>query len=100
MTRVIFRVQYEVDSEQMDEFKNIIKELKLINDFEGLERYSIYKIAGKKNIFEENMIFKSEADFENYDDGSNERLEKLTLKLEEVKLPNTTKYFTLKEIEY
>jgi len=98
MSKVIFSMQYEIKPEEKDEYIQSLKELKMLQKGEGIESYSVYEVKGKANVFEETIVFSSEDAFDNYDDASNERTELLNSKIEELKVPKTTKYNTLIEL--
>ena len=99
MAKVIFSVQYEINSENRNEYINSIKELKSLLKADGLESYSVFELKGKANHFEEIFVFSSQEAFDNYDDSENERVDILISKLEDLKIPNSTKYNTLFEVE-
>ncbi|MHC1736400.1 MAG: hypothetical protein AB9882_00150 [Ignavibacteriaceae bacterium] len=98
MSKIIFSMQYEIKAEEKEEYIESLKELKMLQKSEGVENYSVYEVKGRTNVFEEVIIFSSEEAFDNYDDASNERIELLNSKIEELKVPRTTKYNTLIEL--
>ncbi len=99
MSKVIFTVQYEIKPEKRNEYLTCMKELKLLVKAEGLQEYNLYEVKGKSLIFQEELIFLNKEAFDNYDDSSSERMDILISKLEEFKIPNSTKYATLNELE-
>lgn len=99
MSKVIFTVQYEIKPEKRNEYLTCMKELKLLVKAEGLQEYNLYEVKGKSLIFQEELIFLNKEAFDNYDDSSSERMDILISKLEEFKIPNSTKYATLYELE-
>lgn len=98
MSKIIFSMQYEIKAEEKEEYIESLKELKMLQKSEGVENYSVYEVKGRTNVFEEVIIFSSEEAFDKYDDASNERIELLNSKIEELKVPRTTKYNTLIEL--
>ncbi|NCS82473.1 MAG: hypothetical protein COW85_02310 [Ignavibacteria bacterium CG22_combo_CG10-13_8_21_14_all_37_15] len=97
MDKVIFSIQYEVQDNKREEFINSIKELKSLLKADGLESYSLFE--GKtKNYFQEVYQFSSKEAFDNFDDSENERVDILISKIEDFKVPNSTKYNTLYEV--
>ncbi|HRI46721.1 MAG: hypothetical protein KF721_04945 [Ignavibacteriaceae bacterium] len=100
MGKVKFSVQYEIDSTKRDEFLIAIKELRTFLKVDGLLSYSVYEIKGKANNFEEVYVFSSKETYDNYDDGENERMQILISKIEDLKVPSTTKYNTLYEVVF
>ena len=98
MSKVIFSVQYEIDSSKVEEFKSIINELKVLLKAEGLEDYSVYEVKGKASQFQEQYTFVSEEAFEAFDDNTDERLNILVNKLNEIAVKHSVKYFTLNKI--
>lgn len=98
MSKVIFSVQYEIDSLKVEEFKSIINELKVLLKAEGLEDYSVYEAKGKPNHFQEQYTFVSEEAFEAFDDNTDERLNILVNKLNEIAVQHSVKYSTLSKI--
>jgi heme-degrading monooxygenase HmoA len=97
MAKVIFSIQYEVQNDKRDEFINSLKELKSLLKADGLESYSLFE--GKtKNHFQEVYQFSSKEAFDNFDDSENERIDILISKIEDLKEPNSTKYYTFYEV--
>lgn len=98
MAKVIFNVQYEINPEKRDDFLSSVKELKNLVKAEGLESYSVFEVKGKPNMFDEVFIFNSEEAYEQYDDAADERMNVLLSKLEEMKVPKSTRLNTMYEI--
>ena len=98
MGRVKLMIRYEIDSSKREEYLTIIRELKILLNFDSLEDYSVYEVRGKPNHFEEIYTYKSTEAFENSDDEENERINILINKLSTLTNGNTTKYTTLYEI--
>ncbi|MCK9210640.1 MAG: antibiotic biosynthesis monooxygenase [Ignavibacteriaceae bacterium] len=97
MAKVIFSIQYEVQNDKRDDFINSLKELKSLLKADGLESYSLFE--GKtKNHFQEVYQFSSKEAFDNFDDSENERIDILISKIEDLKEPNSTKYYTFYEV--
>lgn len=98
MPKVIFTIQYEIESDKRDEYLGVIKELKNLLKAEGLENYSVYEVKGKANHFEEIYTFASPEAFEEFDDNQSERINILITKLNDFTTGNSTKYTTLTEL--
>ncbi len=94
MAKVIFTVQYEIKPARKDEYLSIMRELKTLVAYEGLQNYSVYEVKGKETIFEESYTFISVEAYENFDDSQNERINILMEKLSEIILKNSSKYST------
>ena len=98
MSKVIFSVQYEIENSKVEEFKSIINELKVLLKAEGLEDYSVYELKGKSNQYQEQYTFISEEAFEAFDDNTDERLNILVNKLNDIAVNHSVKYSTLSKI--
>lgn len=98
MGRVKLIISYEIDSSKKEEYLTVIRELKILLNFDSLEDYSVYEVRGKPNHFEEIYTYKSEESFENSDDEENERINILINKLSTLTNGNSTKYSTLFEV--
>jgi len=98
MSKVIFTIKYEIQEEKMDEFLDVIRELKNIVKAEGLESYSVYDVKGKKNVYKEIYQFENQETYDNYDDVADERTDILMNKLSDCMKPGTTEYLTLIEM--
>ena len=98
MSKVIFSVQYEIENSKVEEFKSIINELKVLLKAEGLEDYSVYELKGKSNQYQEQYTFISEETFEAFDDNTDERLNILVNKLNDIAVKHSVKYSTLSKI--
>jgi len=98
MSKVIFNVQYEVDNSKVEEFQSIINELKILLKAEGLEDYSVYEVKGKSNHFQEQYTFTTEEAFEAFDDNTDERINILVNKLNDLTVDHSVKYITLNKI--
>jgi quinol monooxygenase YgiN len=99
MSKVNFNIQYEINPDKREEYFSIIREIKNLLKFEGLESYKVFEIKGKPNNFQEVYTFVSQEAFENFDDDQNERLNILINKLNDITMGNSTKYTTLFELE-
>ncbi len=97
MSKVVFTIQYEVNSAKRNEYINVIKELKTLLVAEGLESYNVYEFKGKENNFQEVYQFVSEEAYEAFDDDQNERINILISKLND--MTSGTKYTTLHELQ-
>jgi L-rhamnose mutarotase len=98
MAKVIFSIQYEINSGKKEEYFGVVKELKNLLKAEGLENYSVYEIKGKPNNFQEIYTFSSGEAFDKFDDDQDERLNLLITKLTDLTTANSTKYTTLYEV--
>ncbi|MCH8942079.1 MAG: hypothetical protein IIA48_06545 [Bacteroidetes bacterium] len=98
MGRVKLMISYEIDPSKREEYLAVIRELKILLNFDSLEDYSVYEVRGKSNHFEEIYTYKSEEAFENSDDEENERISILINKLSTLTNGNSTKYSTLFEV--
>jgi L-rhamnose mutarotase len=98
MAKVIFSIQYEINSNKKEEYLGVVKELKNLLKADGLENYSVYEVKGKSNNYQEIYTFSSAEAFDQFDDNQNERLNILINKLNDLTTGNSTKYSTLYEI--
>ena len=98
MSKVIFTIQYELRDGQEDQYTSVINELKNLLNADGLEDYSVFKIKGKKNHYQEQYTFSSEEAFEAFDDDNDERINILINKLSDLTVDHTSKYITLNKI--
>ena len=98
MSKVIFSVQYEIDSTKVEEFHSVINELKNLLRAEGLEDYSVYEVKGKPNHYQEQYTFVSEEAFDAFDDNTDERINILVSKLNDLTVDHSAKYVTLNKI--
>ncbi len=98
MSKVIFSIQYELSSGRRDDYLSTIRELKNLLQAEGLENYSVYEVKGKPNHFQEQYLFTSNEAFEEFDDNTDERINILINKINDLAVEHSTKYTTLKEL--
>jgi hypothetical protein len=98
MSKILFTINYEVEVEKREEYLRTIRELKSLIKAEGLESYSVYEVKGKPNRFQEQYIFSSDEAFENFEDGTDERMNILISKIEAMTIDHSTKYITLVEL--
>ncbi len=98
MSKVIFSIQYEINPAKKNEYLDIIREFKNLLKSDGLEKYEVYEVKGKANVFQEMYEFASREAFEAFDDDQNERLNILINKLSDITVENSTKYSTLYEL--
>ena len=99
MSKVIFSIQYELNPEKREEYFRTIRELKNLLKADGLESYSVFEAKGKQNNFQEQYTFESMEAFENFDDNTDERINILINKINDLTVEHSTKYTTLSEIE-
>lgn len=98
MSKVIFTIQYELRNGLEDQYKSVINELKNLLNAEGLEDYSVFKVKGKHNHYQEQYTFNSEEAFEEFDDNNDERINILINKLSDLTVEHSSKYITLNKI--
>ncbi|PID57937.1 MAG: hypothetical protein CR986_08445 [Ignavibacteriae bacterium] len=98
MSRVIFTISYQIESDKRNEYLDVIKELKNIIKSEGLESYSVYEQKSKENTFSEIYIYNSKEAWEEADESENERVDILMTKLSDLIKDKTTKYTTMFEV--
>jgi len=98
MSKVIFTIQYELKEDKKEEFLNVVNELKNLLNADGLEDYSVYKVKGKQNQFQEQYTFESEETFDAFDDNNDERINILINKLNGLTMEHSTRYLTLNKI--
>ena len=99
MSKVVFAIKYEVFEEKLDEYLDVMRELKNIVEAEGLESYRVFKVKSKKNYYEEIYLFENQEAYDNFDDDADERIDLLMNKLSDIIKPHTTEYLTLNEVE-
>jgi L-rhamnose mutarotase len=98
MSKVIFTIQYELKNDKESEYLNLINELKNLLNAEGLEDYSVFKVKGKQNQYQEQYTFSSNETFEAFDDNNDERINILINKLSDLTIDHSSKYITLNKI--
>jgi quinol monooxygenase YgiN len=98
MSKVLFTINYEVQSDKKEEYLRTIRELKTLLKAEGLESYSVYEVKGKPNHFQEQYVFSSNETFENFDDNTDERTNILINKISETAVGHSTRYITFNEV--
>lgn len=99
MSKVVFAIKYEILEEKLDEYLDVMRELKNIVKAEGLESYRVFKVKSKKNYYEEIYLFENQEAYDNFDDDADERVDLLMNKLSDIIKPHTTEYLTLNEVE-
>jgi hypothetical protein len=98
MSKVIFTIQYELKEDKIGEFLNVVNELKNLLNAEGLEDYSVFKVKGKQNQYQEQYTFSTEEAFDAFDDNNDERINILIDKLNSLTMKHSTRYLTLNKI--
>lgn len=98
MAKVIFSIQYDINPARREEYLDIVRELKNLLKFDGLEKYQVYEVKGKGSSFQELYEFATKEAYEAFDDDQNERLNILINKLSDLTVENSTKYSTLFEL--
>ncbi len=99
MSKILFKINYEIHADKKEDFIRTIRELKNLIKAEGLESYSVYEVKGKSNRFEEQYIFISQEAFENFEDDADERINILITKVSGMTVEHTSKYTTLSEVQ-
>jgi len=99
MGKVIFSISYDILPEKRIEYLDIVRELKNIIKFEGLESYTVYEQKSKANSFQEIYVYKSQQAWEDSDEVENERVDILMTKLSDLIKEKSTQYSTLFEVE-
>lgn len=98
MSKVLFSIQYEIIPEKRDDYLKVIRELKNLLKAEGLESYNVYEVKGKANNFQEQYTFSSIEAYEAFDDETDERINILIDKINEMAVDKSTKYNTLVQL--
>ena len=98
MSKVIFTIQYELKENNKEEFLNVVNELKNLLNADGLENYSVFKVKGKLDQYQEQYTFESEEAFDAFDDNDDERINILIDKLNDLTTEHSTRYLTLNKI--
>ena len=98
MLKVLFTINYEIETEKREDYLKTIRELKSLLKAEGLENYTAYEVKGKSNQFVEQYTFLSDEAFENFDDNTDERINILINKITDLAVNRSTKYTTLTEV--
>ncbi len=98
MSKVIFTIQYELKEDKKEEFLSVVNELKNLLNADGLEDYSVFRVKGKQNQYQEQYTFVSEDAFDSFDDNNDERINILINKLNELTIEHSTRYLTLNKI--
>jgi len=98
MSKVIFTIQYELKENKKEEFLSVVNELKNLLNANGLEDYSVFKVKGKQDQYQEQYTFESEEAFDAFDDNNDERINILINKLNDLTMKHSTRYLTLNKI--
>jgi hypothetical protein len=98
MGKVVFSIRYEVLEDKLEDYFDVIRELKNIITAEELEEYKVYKVQGKKNQYVELYTFANQEAYDNFDDDPDERVDILMSKLSDLLKPGSSEYLTLSEI--
>ena len=99
MSKVLFTINYEIEPEKKEDYLRTIRELKSLLKADGLESYTVYEIKGKSNQYVEQYTFASNEAFENFDDNTDERINILINKINDLAVNHSTKYTTLNELQ-
>jgi len=98
MSKIIFTIHYELKENKKEEFLNVVNELKILLNADGLENYSVFAVKGKLNQYQEQYTFESEEAFDAFDDNNDERINILINKLNGLTMEHSTRYLTLNKI--
>ena len=98
MSKVVFSISYDIVPEKRSEYLDVVRELKSIIKFDGLENYSVYEKKSKENSFTEIYTYESKEAWENADESQNERVDILMTKLSDLVKEKSTHYTTLFEV--
>ena len=98
MSKVIFTIQYELKENNKEEFLSVVNELKNLLNADGLEDYSVFRVKGKQNQYQEQYTFESEEAFDAFDDNDDERINLLINKLNDLTMEHSTRSLTLNKI--
>jgi len=98
MSKVIFTIQYELKENKKEEFLSVVNELKNLLNANGLEDYSVFRVKGKQDQYQEQYTFESEEAFDAFDDNNDERINILIYKLNDLTMKHSTRYLTLNKI--
>jgi len=98
MSKVIFTIQYELKENKKEEFLSVVNELKNLLNVNGLEDYSVFRVKGKQDQYQEQYTFESEEAFDAFDDNNDERINILINKLNDLTMKHSTRYLTLNKI--
>lgn len=98
MSKVIFTIQYELKKDKKEEFLSVVNELKNLLNADGLDDYSVFRVKGKQNQYQEQYTFVSEEAFDFFDDNNDERINILINKLNDLTTEHSTRYLTLNKI--
>ncbi len=98
MSKVIFTIQYELKENKKEDFLSVVNELKNLLNANGLEDYSVFRVKGKQDQYQEQYTFESEEAFDAFDDNNDERINILINKLNDLTMKHSTRYLTLNKI--
>ncbi len=99
MGKVVFSIRYEIDKNKIEEYFDIVRELKFLLKGRGIQDYSVFQVKGKQNEFVEIYIYESKEAWEEFDEATDERMDLLMNKLANIIVEKTTNYSTLFELE-
>ena len=96
MARVIFSSEYEIKPDKVLEYLEKVNKLKALFSGQDFE-YSIYVDKKKNNYFYEMFSFKSEEDFEKYDDANSDEANDIIYQINSELIAGKVHYKTLIE---
>jgi hypothetical protein len=84
MSKVLFTISYEIKSSKRDGYLSIIKDMKdhFVN-VRGIN-YDVFEQKGKKNAYLEVFTCNSMEEYDNLEDASDDKIQDLTSKLQEM----------------
>jgi len=99
MGKVVFSIRYEINKEKIQEYLDVVRELKFLLKGKGIQDYSVFRVKGKENEFVEIYIYESKEAWEEFDEATDERVDLLMNKLANIIVEKSTNYSTLFELE-
>ena len=98
MSKVLFTTKYAIESEKLEEYKNIVDELRNLFTMKENVSLKIYSVKGKENTFQEIYEYATKEAWEEADEEVDERYESLMAKLSDMIVPKSTDISTLIEL--
>lgn len=98
MTRILFTISYEINPEKRESYLQLAEEMKRHLVGEKKNNYGIYEHKGKKNSFTEVFLCQNQEEFDQLEDGEDEKTEELVSRLDEFLVNGKMKYTTLVEL--
>ncbi|RMD50139.1 MAG: hypothetical protein D6830_03435 [Ignavibacteria bacterium] len=98
MAKVLFTTKYTIDESKVNEYLNLIEELKLHFAQKENVKLEVFKIKSKANTYQENYEYADESVWESADEEYDERYEALMSKLSDMIIPKSTEISTMVEL--